>query len=307
MEIDKITQGVLNVINDGEFKQEGAFNLRYNGQPLCHGDSEHVKIKRKTDKSGMDVYIDGNAKGEKVQIPVVLTASGMTDVVYNDFHIADGADVIIVAGCGIHNAGCDSTRHDGVHSFHVGKGCNVRYEEKHYGEGEGTGEKILNPVTKIYVGEDSVFTLDTVQIKGVDSSERKTDIVLAAGAKLFVTERLMTHDQQIAVSNMAIVMDGEGSSAKIASRSVAKGNSVQTFHPRAIGNTACHAHVQCDSIIMDHAKVCSIPEIDARHIDAAIIHEAAIGRINNDQLIKLRTLGMTEEEAEAVIVDAFLD
>ena len=236
-----------------------------------------------------------------------MTVSGMTDVVYNDFHIADGADVVIVAGCGIHNAGCDSTRHDGIHSFHVGKGCNVRYEEKHYGEGEGTGEKILNPVTKIYVGEDSVFTLDTAQIKGVDSSVRETDIQMAAGAKLYVTERLMTHDKQTAVSNMEIQMNGEGSSAKIASRSVAKGESVQTFHPKAIGNSACHAHVQCDSIIMDQARVCSIPEIDARHIDAAIIHEAAIGRINNDQLIKLRTLGMTEEEAEAVIVDAFLD
>ena len=307
MEIDQITQGVLKVINDGNFKQEGAFNLRYNGQPLCHGDSEHVKIKRKTDKNGIDVYIDGNAKGERVQIPVVMTVSGMTDVVYNDFHIADGADVVIVAGCGIHNAGCDSTRHDGIHSFHVGKGCNVRYEEKHYGEGEGTGEKIFNPVTKIYVGEDSVFTLDTAQIKGVDSSVRETDIQMAAGAKLYVTERLMTHDKQTAVSNMEIQMNGEGSSAKIASRSVAKGESVQTFHPKAIGNSACHAHVQCDSIIMDQARVCSIPEIDARHIDAAIIHEAASGRINNDQLIKLRTLGMTEEEAEAVIVDAFLD
>ena len=307
MEIDQITQGVLKVINVGNFTQEGAFNLRYNGQPLCHGDSEHVKIKRKTDKNGIDVYIDGNAKGERVQIPVVMTVSGMTDVVYNDFHIADGADVVIVAGCGIHNAGCDSTRHDGIHSFHVGKGCNVRYEEKHYGEGEGTGEKILNPVTKIYVGEDSVFTLDTAQIKGVDSSVRETDIQMAAGAKLYVTERLMTHDKQTAVSNMEIQMNGEGSSAKIASRSVAKGESVQTFHPKAIGNSACHAHVQCDSIIMDQARVCSIPEIDARHIDAAIIHEAAIGRINNDQLIKLRTLGMTEEEAEAVIVDAFLD
>ena len=215
--------------------------------------------------------------------------------------------MVIVAGCGIHNAGCDSTRHDGIHSFHVGKGANVRYEEKHYGEGEGTGERILNPVTKIYIGEDSVFTLDTAQIKGVDSSVRETDIVMEAGAKLYVTERLMTHDHQNAVSNMEIQMNGEGSSAKIASRSVAKGTSSQTFHPKAIGNAACHAHVQCDSIIMDHAEVCSIPEINARHIDASIIHEAAIGRINNDQLIKLRTLGMTEEEAEAVIVDAFLD
>lgn len=307
MEIDKITQDVLKVIDNGTFKQEGAYNLRYNGQALCHGDSEHIKIKRKEDKNGIDVYIDGNAQGEQVHIPVVVSASGMTDVVYNDFYIAEGADVIIVAGCGIHNAGCNDTRHDGIHSFHVGKNANVRYEEKHYGEGEGTGEKILNPVTKIYLEEGAVFTLDTAQIKGVDSSVRETDVFMGEKSKLFVTERLMTHDKQTVVSNMEVQMNGEGSAAKIASRSVAKGESSQTFHPKAIGNTACHAHVQCDSIIMDKAEVCSIPEINARHLDASIIHEAAIGRINNEQLIKLRTLGMTEEEAEAVIVDAFLD
>ena len=307
MEIDKITQDVLKVIDNGTFKQEGAYNLRYNGQALCHGDSEHIKIKRKEDKNGIDVYIDGNAQGEQVHIPVVVSASGMTDVVYNDFYIAEGADVIIVAGCGIHNAGCNDTRHDGIHSFHVGKNANVRYEEKHYGEGEGTGEKILNPVTKIYLEEGAVFTLDTAQIKGVDSSVRETDVFIGEKSKLFVTERLMTHDKQTVVSNMEVQMNGEGSAAKIASRSVAKGESSQTFHPKAIGNAACHAHVQCDSIIMDKAEVCSIPEINARHLDASIIHEAAIGRINNEQLIKLRTLGMTEEEAEAVIVDAFLD
>ena len=307
MEIDKITQDVLKVIDNGTFKQEGAYNLRYNGQALCHGDSEHIKIKRKEDKNGIDVYIDGNAQGEQVHIPVVVSASGMTDVVYNDFYIAEGADVIIVAGCGIHNAGCNDTRHDGIHSFHVGKNANVRYEEKHYGEGEGTGEKILNPVTKIYLEEGAVFTLDTAQIKGVDSSVRETDVFMGEKSKLCVTERLMTHDKQTVVSNMEVQMNGEGSAAKIASRSVAKGESSQTFHPKAIGNAACHAHVQCDSIIMDKAEVCSIPEINARHLDASIIHEAAIGRINNEQLIKLRTLGMTEEEAEAVIVDAFLD
>lgn len=307
MEIDKITQDVLKVIDNGTFKQEGAYNLRYNGQALCHGDSEHIKIKRKEDKNGIDVYIDGNAQGEQVHIPVVVNASGMTDVVYNDFYVAEGADVIIVAGCGIHNAGCNDTRHDGIHSFHIGKNANVRYEEKHYGEGEGTGEKILNPVTKIYLEEGAVFTLDTAQIKGVDSSVRETDVFMGKKSKLFVTERLMTHDKQTVVSNMEVQMNGEGSAAKIASRSVAKGESSQTFHPKAIGNAACHAHIQCDSIIMDKAEVCSIPEINARHLDASIVHEAAIGRINNEQLIKLRTLGMTEEEAEAVIVDAFLD
>ncbi len=307
MTLDEITKKVLQQIDGMEFKQEGAYNLRHNGIALCHGDSEHIKIKKKADKPGIDIYIDGDTKGEQVHIPVVVDASGMTDVVYNDFFVAEGADVTIVAGCGIHNSGCNESRHDGIHSFHVGKGANVRYEEKHYGEGEGSGARVLNPVTNIYMEEDAVFTLDTAQIRGVDSTKRETNIVMGKGAKLNVIEKLMTHDRQTAVSNMEIQMNGEGSSAQIISRSVAKGTSAQVFHPKAVGNAKCHAHVQCDSIIMDHAEVSSIPEINARHIDAAIIHEAAIGRINDEQLIKLRTMGMTEEEAEGVIIDNFLN
>ncbi|WP_346662495.1 SufD family Fe-S cluster assembly protein [uncultured Merdimonas sp.] len=306
--LDRITEQILKQIDNGNgFSQEGAFNLRHNGVALCHGDSEHIKIRKKEDRQGIDVYIDAETKGEQVHIPVVVDASGMTDIVYNDFYIADGADVVIVAGCGIHNSGCNESRHDGIHSFHVGKGANVRYEEKHYGEGEGTGAKVLNPVTKIFMEEDSVFTLDTAQIKGVDSTVRETEVHLGKGAKLYVIEKLMTHDCQTAESNMEVDLDGEGSSAQIISRSVAKGTSKQIFHPRAVGNARCHAHVQCDSIIMDHAEVSSIPEINARHLDAAIIHEAAIGRINDEQLIKLRTLGMTEEEAEGVIIENFLN
>lgn len=238
---------------------------------------------------------------------MVVNASGMQDEVYNDFYIAEGADVTIVAGCGIHNSGCNESRHNGIHSFHVGKGANVRYEEKHYGEGEGTGAKVLNPVTRIYLEEDAVFTLDTAQIKGVDSTVRETDVKMGANSRLYVVEKLMTHDEQSAESNMEVQMNGEGSSAQIISRSVAKGGSRQVFHPKAVGNAKCHAHVQCDSIIMDHAEVSSIPEINARHLDAAIIHEAAIGRINDEQLVKLRTLGMTEEEAEGIIIDNFLN
>ena len=306
--LDRITEQILKQIDNGNgFSQEGAFNLRHNGVALCHGDSEHIKIRKKEDRQGIDVYIDAETKGEQVHIPVVVDASGMTDIVYNDFYIAGGAEVVIVAGCGIHNSGCNESRHDGIHSFHVGKGANVRYEEKHYGEGEGTGAKVLNPVTKIFMEEDSVFTLDTAQIKGVDSTVRETEVHLGKGAKLYVIEKLMTHDCQTAESNMEVDLDGEGSSAQIISRSVAKGTSKQIFHPRAVGNARCHAHVQCDSIIMDHAEVSSIPEINARHLDAAIIHEAAIGRINDEQLIKLRTLGMTEEEAEGVIIENFLN
>lgn len=307
MTLDEITQKILKQIDEKGFEQSGAFNLRHNGISLCHGDSQHIKIKKKEDKPGIDVYIDGDTKGEQVHIPIVVDASGMTDVVYNDFYIARGADVTIIAGCGIHNSGCNESRHDGIHSFHVSDGANVRYEEKHYGEGEGTGARVLNPVTNIYMEENAVFTLDTVQIKGVDSTERETNISIGKGSKLYVVEKLMTHDDQMAVSNMEVQLNGEGSSAQIISRSVAKDSSKQVFHPKAVGNAGCHAHVQCDSIIMGHAQVSSIPEINARHLDAAIIHEAAIGRINDEQLIKLRTMGMTEEEAESVIIDNFLN
>ena len=273
-EIDAITQGVLDKIDGVGFKQEGAYNLRYNGYPLCHGDSEHIKIKRKEDKPGIDVIISGDTDGEYVHIPVVVNTSGMTDEVYNDFHI--------------------------------GTGCNVRYEEKHYGEGEGTGARILNPMTKVYMVKDSIFNMETIQIEGVDSTKRDTEIFIGENCKLFVTEKLMTHDRQIAVSDIDVILQGADSSAQIISRSVAKGTSKQTFHPKAVGEALCHAHIQCDSIIMDQAQVCSIPEIDAKHVDAAIIHEAAIGRINNEQLIKLNTFGLNEEEAEAVIIENFL-
>lgn len=307
MTLDEITQKILKQIDEKGFKQNEAFNLRHNGTALCHGDSEHIKIRKKEDKPGIDVYIDGATKGEQVHIPVVVDASGMTDIVYNDFYVAAGADVTIVAGCGIHNSGCNESRHDGIHSFHVADGANVRYEEKHYGEGEGSGARVLNPVTNIYLEENAVFTLDTAQIKGVDSTERETNISLGKGSKLYVVEKLMTHDNQTAVSNMEVQLNGEGSSAQIISRSVAKGTSKQVFHPKAVGNAGCHAHVQCDSIIMERAQVSSIPEINAKHLDAAIIHEAAIGRINDEQLVKLRTMGMTEEEAESVIIDNFLN
>ena len=305
VKLDAVVDKVLKGIDGPGFEQQGAYNVRYNGRPLCHGDSEHIKIRPKEDRQGIDVYIDKEAKGEQVHIPVVV-ASGMTDIVYNDFYVEEGAEVVIVAGCGIHNSGCDQARHDGIHAFHIGRGANVRYEEKHYGEGEGTGERILNPVTKIFMEEDAVFTLDTAQIRGVDSTVRETEVEMAAGAKLQVTERLMTHDSQTAVSNMEVRMNGDGSSAQIISRSVAKGTSVQTFHPKAVGNAGCHAHIQCDSIIMDQAEVCSIPEINARNIDAQIVHEAAIGRINDEQLLKLQSLGLTEEEAEGVIIENFL-
>lgn len=305
MEPNKVTQEILDVIDSYGFRQEGAYNLRLNGMAVCHGDSRHIHIVKKEDKPGIDIHISGEAQKEQVHIPVVMTQEGV-DVVYNDFYVEDGADVTIVAGCGIHGEGCSETRHDGIHAFHIGKNANVTYVENHYAQGNGSGKKILNPVTRIFVGENSVFTLETTQIKGVDSTKRETHVELAEGAKLYVTEKLMTHEDQSAISNMDVELNGENSSARIVSRSVAKGSSTQVFHPKAIGNASCHAHVQCDSIIMDTAKISSIPEITAKHVDAQIVHEAAIGRINDEQLVKLQTFGLSEEEAEAVVIENFL-
>ena len=304
--MDSIEKNLLEQVADIHGVPEGAYNIRSNGSLAGRNTTANIDIVTKEDKPGIDIIIKPGTTNESVHIPVVLSESGLKDLVYNDFYIGENADVTIVAGCGIHNCGVDTSEHDGIHTFHVGKNANVRYEEKHYGEGNGTGQRILNPVTNIEIGENSVFTLDTVQIKGVDSTIRTTNVVMDANSKLFVLERLMTDGDQKAESDIEVCMNGSGSSAQIISRSVGKGNSSQVFHPKAVGKNKCHAHIQCDSIIMDHAQVGSIPEIQAKHVDAAIIHEAAIGRINDEQLLKLRTLGMTEAEAENVIIENFL-
>jgi Fe-S cluster assembly scaffold protein SufB len=241
-----------------------------------------------------------------VHIPVIITETGINDKVYNDFYVGEGADVLIVAGCGIHNCGGEKTEHDGIHRFFIGKNAKVKYVEKHYGEGEGTGERILNPVTEVTMEEGSYCEMEMIQLAGVDSTLRETEAALDANAKIVITERLLTHGSQKARSNMTVNLNGKNSSAQIVSRSVARDHSEQVFYPRAVGNTECRAHVQCDSIIMNKAKIRSIPEITANDADAQIVHEAAIGRINNDQLLKLMTFGLTEEEAEEVIVSGFL-
>ncbi len=284
----------------------GAYNIRKNGQGVERHSTENITIEPKKDKPGIDIIVKPGTKGERVHIPVIVTETGIDDVVYNDFYIGDWADVDIVAGCGIHNCGSEKSEHDGIHTFHIGKHAKVRYVEKHYGEGEGTGERVLNPTTVVEMDENSYCEMEMVQIKGVDSTQRDTTASLKAGAKLVINEKLMTHGKQYARSDVVINLDGEDASAQIVSRSVAKDESEQIFYPRAVGNAPCRAHVQCDSIIMDNAKIRSIPEIAANHALAQIVHEAAIGRINNDQLIKLQTFGMTQEEAEEVIIQGFL-
>lgn len=288
------------------FQPGSAFNLRANGAGVERHSTANVQIRQKTDKPGIDIIVAPHTKGEQVHIPVIITDSGVTDLVYNDFYIGEGADVDIVAGCGIHNDGCETSQHDGIHTFHIGKHANVHYSEKHYGEGNGEGGRILNPTTNIYMEEGSCAQMDMSQIKGVDSTKRVTYAQLGDGAKLIINEKLMTHGTQFAHSDVNVDLDGEESVLQIVSRSVGKDDSVQVFHPIARGNNKCRAHVQCDSILMGNAKISSIPEIAANHVDAQVIHEAAIGKINSDQLIKLQTFGLSEEEAEQVIVDGFL-
>ncbi len=285
---------------------QGAFSLRKDGESVERRSSENIIIEPKKDKPGIDITVKSGTKNESVHMPVIITKTGVEDLVYNDFYIGEDADVLIVAGCGIHNSGDKKSEHDGIHRFHIGKNARLKYVEKHYGEGEGTGERVLNPTTEVYMDENSFCEMETVQIRGVDSTKRDTVAKLQSGARLVVLEKLMTHGKQVAHSNMVIELNGEDASSQIISRSVAKDESEQVFYPRAIGNASCKAHVQCDSIIMDEAHIRSIPEIAANHCEANIIHEAAIGRINNDQLLKLQTLGKSEEEAEEIIINCFL-
>ena len=282
-------------------------NIRSDGQKAFRRNSEHITIESKTDKDGIDIRIAPGTKHESVHIPVVLTKPGFQDMVYNDFFVGEGADVTIVAGCGIHNCGdCDS-EHDGIHTFYIGKNAKVHYIEKHYGEGEGRGKRILNPQTIVYLEEGASIVMETSQIAGVDDTKRYTKCVASgANSEVVITEKLLTHGEQHAVSEMDVILDGEGSRTRVVSRSVAKERSTQIFYPRVQGNTACFGHVSCDAIIMGEAKVRAIPEISCNHVDAALIHEAAIGRIAGEQILKLETLGLTPEEAEEKILEGFL-
>ena len=304
--MNKTELHMLEAVADLHGVPQGAYNIRKNGKGVERQSSANITIEPKTDKPGIDFIVKPGTKNESVHIPVIITEAGVEDLVYNDFFIGDDADVLIVAGCGIHNSGDKKSEHDGIHRFHIGKNARIKYVEKHYGEGEGTGERILNPQTEIYMDENSFCEMESVQIRGVDSTKRDTVAKLEKGARLVILEKLMTHGKQIAHSDMVIELNGEGASSQIISRSVAKDTSEQVFYPRAVGNAACRAHVQCDSIIMDDARIRSIPEIAANHCDANIVHEAAIGRINNDQLLKLQTMGKTEQEAEEIIINCFL-
>lgn len=305
--ITEIDQALLEKIAGILEKPVDALNIRKDGVCEARQSTEHIRIDQRADgKQGIDVRISDGTKAEKCYIPVVISRSDYAELVYNDFYVGENCDVEIIAGCGIHNSGCNEARHDGVHTFHVGKHSRVRYVEKHYGEGDGDGTNIMNPETVVYLDEGASIQMETVQIRGIDSTKRRTKIVCGKGAEALVTERLLTHGSQFAESDMEIVLDGADSRGRVVSRSVAQDKSCQVFHPVIVGNHRCFGHVQCDSIIMGNAKIESVPAITANSTEAQLIHEAAIGKIAGDQLLKLQTLGLSEEESEDRILKGFL-
>ena len=306
VKLDAIQKRLISEIADLHAVPAGAYNFRANSQLAGRNTTANIDIISKENGSGIDVRIKPGTKNESVHIPVVISESGIKETVYNDFYIGEDCDVVIVAGCGIDNCGGQDSEHDGVHRFFVGRGAKVKYVEKHYGSGDGKGQRILNPVTECYMDEDSSMEMEMEQIKGVDSTERTTLAELKAGAKLVVKERLMTHGSQNAVSSYQVYLNGTGATADVVSRSVARDDSTQTFNARITGNAPCSGHTECDSIIMDRGHILAIPSLEANDVDAMLVHEAAIGKIAGDQLIKLMTLGLTEAEAEEQIINGFL-
>ena len=306
MALDSIQKTLLEQVADLHEIPEGAYSLRVDGETFAKNSTEDIEIVKKTDKEGIDIFIKPGTKNESVHIPVLLSQTGLKEVVYNDFHIGEDCDVTIVAGCGIHNSGSGESEHSGIHTFFVGRGAKIRYVEKHYGEGDGNGKNVMNPTTVVIQEADSYMEMETAQIKGVDSTRRKTEARLADGATLVIKEKIMTHGEQFAETDFTVDLDGEGCGTHVVSRSVAKDNSRQTFLSRIRGNNRCSGHTECDAIIMDDAQVTALPQIEANHVDAALIHEAAIGKIAGEQLIKLMTLGLSEKEAEEQIINGFL-
>ncbi len=305
--LSELEKHMLEAVADLHDIPAGAYNIRRNGEGAARQSTEHIQINPKTDKPGIDIIVAPGTKNESIHIPVIITEAGVEDLVYNDFVIGDDCDVLIVAGCGIHNDGGEKSQHNGIHSFQIGKNCRVKYVEKHYGEGKGTGGRILNPVTHFDVGENSYVEVETVQISGVDSTDRDTKVRLNGdNSQALVTERLLTDGVQAAISQLDIELYGKGTTGRIISRSVARDHSHQEFNMRVAGHNDCWAHIQCDSIIMEHGCVRAIPECDAMHPDCQLIHEAAIGKIAGEQIIKLMSLGLTSEEAEEAILAGFL-
>lgn len=306
MALDAIQKQLLREVADLHDVPTGAYNIRSDGQSVARATTANINIISKTDKSGIDIRIAPGTKHESVHIPVIISESGLKEMVYNDFFIGEDADVVIIAGCGIHNCGDQEARHDGIHTFYVGKNAKVRYVEKHYAEGDGNGERIMNPQTVVHLEAGATMEMETTQIKGVDSTYRKTRATMEERSTLTIHEKVMTHGKQTATADFEVEMNGEDCACNLVSRSVARENSKQLFLSKIHGNNRCTGHSECDAIIMDQASVGAIPEVTANHVEASLIHEAAIGKIAGEQLTKLMTLGLTEKEAEEQIVNGFL-
>ena len=304
--LDKIQLQLLKEVADLDQLPAGAVNIRVNGKAAIRNSTANIEITSKEDGSGIDIRIRPGTRKESVHIPVVLSQTGLKETVYNDFYIGDDCDLVIVAGCGIDNCGGLNSEHDGIHRFQIGRNCRVKYIEKHFGSGSGTGKRILNPGTVVKLGENSVMQMEMTQIRGVDHTVRDTKAELAAGASLIVRERLLTHQDQTAESSYQISLNGPGSNADLVSRGVARDHSVQTLNLGISGNARCSGHTECDSIILDQARILAVPSLEANDPDASLVHEAAIGRIAGEQIIKLMTLGLTETEAEEEIIRGFL-
>lgn len=304
--MDEIQKTLLEEVAGIHEIPAGAYNIRANGALDGRNTTEHIDIVTKEDKPGIDIIIKPGTKKESVHIPVLISQTGLQDLVYNDFYIGEDCDVVIVAGCGIHNGGKEMTKHDGIHTFHIGQNAKVKYIEKHYGSGEGTGENVMNPQTIVFIEDGGYMEMETAQIKGIDSTDRVTKAKLGDNARIVITEKIMTHGKQYAKTEFEVDMDGKNSSTNVISRSVAKDDSSQLFVSKINGNNKCAGHTECDAIIMDNAHISAVPEITANDLDAELIHEAAIGKIAGEQLIKLMTLGLTEKEAEEQIVNGFL-
>lgn len=304
--MDNVQENILETIAGIKSAPDGAYNIRMDGKSIGRADSENIKVTPKEDGTGLDVHILPGTKAEKVYIPVIVSCSGLVETVYNDFYIGRGADVEVIAGCGIHNCGSSLSEHDGIHRFFFEEDAHLTYIEKHYGSGDGNGKRVLNPITEVTLAKGSSMNMLTIQIEGVDSTNRITRAKMADNSSLVIKESLMTHGEQYARTEFDVDMDGENCSTGLTSRSVAKGNSSQIFASKINGNNSCKGHSECDAIIMDNASVQAIPEIIANHPDASLIHEAAIGKIAGDQIIKLMTLGLSEEEAIEKIVAGFL-
>ncbi len=304
--MNSIEKNLLQEIADLHDVPAGAYNLRANGSSVGRRSTANIEIVPKEDAPGIDIRIAAGTKNESVHIPVLLTETGLTDLVYNDFYIGEDADVVIVAGCGIHNSGDEASQHDGIHTFHLAKNARLKYVEKHYGDGDGNGQNVMNPTTVVHLDEGAYMEMETTQIKGVDSTKRATKATIAENATLLIRENIMTHGKQLAETDFEVDLNGENAGTHVISRSVARDDSRQIFLSKVNGNNRCNGHTECDAIIMDNACVEAIPQITANHVEASLIHEAAIGKIAGEQLMKLMTLGLTEKEAEEQIVGGFL-